>query len=146
MFATNRILTHFDPWELWNQLHHDLNQQSPELWASQHEVSAAPLNLWTSDDQALVCVELPGHEPGDIDVSVHRDVLTIEVKPLANDAPEQAKPGRRERSSRAVTRQVRLPFEVDSEQVNALCEKGLLTVTLNRHESTLPSKVEVKAG
>jgi len=142
MFATNRMLTQLDPWGLWNQINNDLHQ----LCAAPLEEAEAPLNLWTSDDKAVVTVEVPGREPGDVEVSVHRDVLTVEIKELADETPEEAKPGRRERRSGPVTRQVRLPFVVDQEQVEAVCDKGLLKVTLQRHESTMPSQVEVKAG
>ncbi len=145
MLTTNRILSQFDPWGMWNQLNSELNSQLGGLLYAPVRPSATPVNLWTRDDQAIVYAEIPGREPADIDVSVHRDILTIEVKPLAGETGNHPQPGRRERSNNGVTRQVRLPFEIDAERVEAVCEKGLLKVTLHQHASTLPAKVKVKA-
>ncbi len=145
MLTTNRIMSQFDPWGMWNQLNSELNSQLGDLLNAPARSSATPVNLWTKDDEAAVHAEVPGREPADINVSVHRDIVTIEVKPLDTDDGDKPQSARRERSHNAFTRQVRLPFEIDAERVEAICEKGLLKVTLHRHESTLPAKIEVKA-
>ena len=146
MLTTNRMLAHFDPWGMWNQLNSDFNSDLGEFFNAPKRTVTAPVNLWAKDDQVVVQAEVLGREPGDIDVSVHRDILTIDIKPHVQDEPENGNQiGRQERWLGGVTRQIRLPFEVDAEHVEAVCEKGLLRVTLNRHESTLPSKIEVKA-
>ncbi|MCA9075705.1 MAG: Hsp20/alpha crystallin family protein [Planctomycetaceae bacterium] len=145
MLTTNRMLSQFDPWGMWNQINHELNSQWGDLLNAPAKSHGTPLNLWTTYDRAIVQAEVPGRGPEDIDVSIHRDLLTIDIKPLAaGDATDESLV-RRERPRSNVHRHVRLPFEVDAERVEAVCEKGLLTVTLHRHESTLPSKVEVKA-
>lgn len=144
MLTTNRMLSHFDPWGMWNQINNELNTQWGDLLNAPTKLTLAPLNLWTSDDQAIVQVEVPGRGPEDIDVSVNRDLLMIEVKPMATDDTNGNTPVRRERHIEGIQRQVKLPFEVDASRVEAVCEKGLLTVTLHPHESTKPAKIEVK--
>lgn len=145
MLTTNRMFSQLDPWGLWDQLHNELNSPMGGLMKRPVRSADLPVNLWAKDDQAVVQVEVPGRGPADIDVSIHRDILTIEVKPLPEGEVDSSLPGRRERKNVAVTRQLQLPFEINAEHVEAICERGLLTVTLHRLESTLPSKIEVKA-
>jgi HSP20 family protein len=128
---------------MWSQLHGELN----ELWGSTHpNLSEAPMNLWAKPDEAFVSIELPGRKLEDIHVSVHRDVLTIELENNAAVTPENATPVRVERNGSALTRQVRLPFEVDTDRVDATYEMGLLRIRLHRHQSTMPTKVTVSAA
>jgi HSP20 family protein len=93
-----------------------------------------------------VSVELPGRDAEDIQVSVHRDVLTLELKNGSSAPPEGATPVRVERNRPTVTRQLRLPFEVDAERVEATYERGVLRIHLYRHQATMPTKVTVAAG
>jgi HSP20 family protein len=39
-----------------------------------------------------------------------------------------------------------LPFEVESDQVSASYEKGILSITLPRAEVDKPKKIAIKAG
>ena len=142
MMTANRIHAHFDPWTMWRQLHGELN----ELWNPHSSPPDMPLNIAIRPDEAIVSVELPGREAEDIQVSVHRDVLTLELKEAALETPEEATPVRVERHRPAVTRQLRLPFEVDAERVDATYERGLLRIHLHRHQATMPTKVTVSAG
>lgn len=145
MLTTNRILSQIDPWGMWNELNKEFNSQMGAFLSSPILPPETPVNLWAKEDQAIVQAEVPGREPGDIDVSVHRHLLVIEVKSGQQEQSDEARQGRRERNNAAITRQVQLPFEIDPERVEAICERGVLTITLHRHESTLPSKVQVKA-
>ena len=142
MLTTNRIHSYFDPWKVWHQLHNELN----DLWSPGAIVAEMPLNVLKKEDQAIVDVELPGRLLEYIDVSVHRDVVTIEVGAGDRDVPENATAVREERHQDAMSRHVRLPFEIDTERVEATYDRGMLRVELRRLASTLPAKIPVKAG
>ena len=145
MFTRNRIDSHFDPWRLWDQLH-GLHGDLNELWNPPPVVSEAPLNLWSKGDAAILEVELPGRQLEDIHVSVRRNVVTVELSEAADDSAEGATAVRTERRRTPLTRQVRLPFEADTERVDATYEQGVLHINLHQHQSTLPSKITVKSG
>jgi len=142
MLTSNRIHSYLDPWKVWNQLHNELN----DLWTPGAIAPEMPLNLWKKEDQAILDVELPGRRLEDIDVSVHRDVVTVEVEAAERDVPENGTDVREERQLVPMARHVRLPFEIDTDRVEATYDRGLLRVALHRLASTLPSKVTVKAG
>lgn len=75
-------------------------------------------------------VEIPvaGFKHDEIEIIVKDDVLTVS--------------GKNER--RAFTRSLRLPEDIDAQNVDAAVEHGLLTLTLRRHPEAQPRKIEIK--
>ncbi|MGD9854525.1 MAG: Hsp20/alpha crystallin family protein [Planctomycetaceae bacterium] len=142
MLTSNRIVSSFDPLGFWHQFYGDLN----DVWPVRQVAAEMPLNLWTSAEGAELNAELPGRELDDVQVSVHRDVVSIEARATASESPETATAVRQERVHPQISRQVRLPFEIDPDRVQASYERGVLRIMLQRHQSTMPSKVTVKAG
>jgi HSP20 family protein len=102
------------------------------------------VNVYAGRDGIAVVAELPGVEPGDLEVHAHRDTLTIRGarRPAAED--EQAY-HRRERRSGAFTRTLQLPYRVDPERVEARLEDGVLRLSLGRPEEDKPRRIEIKA-
>lgn len=146
MLMTNRIRPYAAPWRLFHQMQTDINRELSDWLASASSSSQPPLGIWTKEGQAIVALELPGQELANIDVSVHRNVLTIETKPVQEELPEGARVLRRERMREGLQRQVQLPFELDPQSVNATYERGLLVLRMSAHESAQPVRIEVKAG
>ena len=104
------------------------------------------MNVWTTEDSAVVTAELPGVSPEDIDISVHNHMLTLRGSRRAEELDESVTYHRRERTHRAFTRSFHLPFPVDVEQVEAGFENGVLSVSLPRAEADKPKKIVVKTG
>lgn len=146
MLTTNRLHQPVQAWKLFNQMQADFGRELSDWLAAASSTNRLPLGVWTKGSDAFIAVELPGREPADIDVSVHRDVVTIETKSSSASLPERAKFLRRERTLDGMKRQVQLPFEADAEKVDATYERGLLVLRLTAHESAQPAKIEVKAG
>jgi HSP20 family protein len=103
-----------------------------------------PINVWTTDNEAIVRAELPGIEPGDVDISLIHDTLTIR----GSRNPEAMKEGetchRQERGFGQFTRSLQLPFAVEAEHVQAQFSNGILQITLPRAESDKARKITVK--
>ena len=146
MLMTNRIRPYAAPWRLFHQMHADINQELSDWLATASSNSQPPMGVWTKEGSAIVALELPGHDLDHIDVSVQRDVLSIQVKEVADDLPEGARVLRRERTHDGLQRQIQLPFELDPQSVEATYERGLLVVRMSAHESAQPARIEVKAG
>jgi HSP20 family protein len=95
---------------------------------------ARRLDLRESDEQYVVRCEVPGLEPGELDLELQGDVLTIRT--------ERRSEAGHERSSRSV----RLELPVDAEKVQAELKHGVLTVTLPKHESARPRRIAIRTG
>jgi HSP20 family protein len=101
------------------------------------------VNLYAGRDGIAVVAELPGVEPGDLEVHAHRDTLTIRGtrRPASEDAQAYH---RRERRSGSFTRTIQLPYRVDPERVEAQLEDGVLRLSLGRPEEDKPRRIEIR--
>lgn len=88
------------------------------------------------DDEAVtVTADLPGFDSEDIDVNVQDNVLTIDAEHAVeteeeSDESEAETYHRRERRRRSVSRRVRIPTAVETDEAAAEYQNGVLTVTL----------------
>lgn len=103
------------------------------------------MNVYASQDGVAVTAEVPGVSDADLDISVHRDTLTL--KGERKRQPEEVTGyHRRERGTGAFVRTLSLPFPVDPDKVEASLKDGVLRLSLHRPESDKPKKIRVKAG
>jgi HSP20 family protein len=120
------------------------NQMPNRTWAGTSGYPA--MNIWTSEDSALVTAELPGCNPDDLDISVVNETLTVTGSRQPEEVDENTTYHRRERSCGRFSRTFQLPFLVDASQVEAVFEKGILKITLPRAEEDKPKKIAIKSG
>ncbi len=103
------------------------------------------VNVWSDTEKAVVAVQVPGLNPDDLKLSVTGAVLTLEGERRGEtDKEGDVIYHRRERGYGRFTRTVRLPFEVEADQVKAQYRLGVLMVHLPRKEETKPRQIAVK--
>ncbi len=114
---------------------------------SQRRVSSnvyPKINLWSNREGLIVTSELPGVEPGELQINVHNSKLTI-----AGEIPSRAKTEneayqRSERFSGKFSREINLPYRIDANKVIAEYKNGILKITLARAEEDKPKSIKVK--
>ncbi len=89
---------------------------------------------------------LPGVKPEDVEISVNKDVVTIRGSTEQNEERQQGNYIYRERHAGTFQRAVRLPDQVNSEQVDASLENGVLKVSLPRLQQSTQRRIQVKSG
>lgn len=142
-----QTMRRWDPWREFNQLQGEVNRLFQRHWGAAPGRSEYPaINLWHNAESVVLVSEIPGINPDELDVMVHGDTVTIRGKRTAEPLKEGETYLRRERPSAEFTRVVELPFEVDSQQTEATCKDGVLTLTLHRPEEHRPRKVAVRRG
>lgn len=99
------------------------------------------INVWEENHTIFVEAELPGQASDSVDVSLLNNELWIRGKGEA--APEKGAFHRRERTSNAFERSVKLPSLVNAEQVNASLVDGVLKIKLPKMESARPRKISI---
>ena len=109
-----------------------------------HEFPA--VNVWLGNDDVIVTAELPGMDPGSIDISVAADTLTLSGSREKEVLKEGESYHRQERNYSKFTRTLQLPFQVNAGKVNAKYDKGILRITLPRSEETKPKKISIKSS
>ena len=104
-----------------------------------------PINAYANQDGAVITAELPGVKSEDLNVSVHRDSVTLASERLT-ETNEARGYHRRERQQGRFNRTVALPFQIDPDRVQASMNAGVLTITLQRAEADKPKRIMVQAS
>jgi HSP20 family protein len=102
------------------------------------------MNVWSNADGVVVSAELPGVSLDDLDIAVQGDTLTLRGTRKRPELGEGTVAHRQERGYGQFQRVFQLPYEVETNNVDATYENGVLRITLPRAESAKPKKIEVK--
>lgn len=103
-----------------------------------------PIDVRETGDAVLVDVELPGVQPGGVDVTLAGHMLTITAPIVAGE--QQGEVRRRERPRGRFRRTIPLPVSVDPEQVEAETKYGVLRVRIGKAENAKEKHVPVRSG
>jgi HSP20 family protein len=91
-------------------------------------VFAPRLDMTETDDEVVVCAELPGVDRKDVDVTMSGDVLSIRGEKKIERDERKENRHVSERVYGTFARSVQLPFRADPDGVSASFEHGVLTV------------------
>lgn len=132
-----------DPFRELERLHRQFNGGAGSR--SRFSTEYPPLNVRGNAETVYVSAELPGIDPSKLDLTVTGNALTIAGERSPETIDENDVVYRSERPSGRFNRTVRLPYDVDNDQIGARYEKGVLTITLPRSEATKPRKIQVQS-
>ena len=103
------------------------------------------VDIFENQNEIVLEAELAGMKPEDVDISIENNVLTIHGERKFEKKDEGDNFHRVERSYGSFTRSFTLPPTVQSENVNAEFENGVLRLTLAKREEAKPRRIEIKA-
>ncbi len=104
-----------------------------------------PVDLYREGDHYILKADLPGIDPGSVDVDVDGQLLTIRAQRTASSA-EGATWLAQERPSGSYLRQFSLGEGLDRESISAHYDNGVLSVVLPVSEQARPRKIEITSG
>jgi HSP20 family protein len=105
-----------------------------------------PINVYDAGDGYILSAQLPGLSPGDIELTITGETLTIRGERKRSEGVKDDNFRRQERPIGRWSRTITLPDRVDSDQVSASFSNGILTVTLQKAESAKPRHITVASG
>ena len=135
----------WDPWRELNRLRRGFGALMGSLPEDRGAAFPA-VNVHANNEKVLVSAEIPGLDPGKLEITVKDKVLSLRGLREPDAASEDERYLRRERGYGSFTRIVQLPFAVDPEKVDARYVNGILTVTAERSEAEKPKKITVKTS
>ena len=104
-----------------------------------------PMDLYRDGDHYVLTADLPGIDPGSVDIDVDGQLLTIRAERTLRSG-EGVKWITREREGASFLRQLNLGQGVDTEHISANYSNGVLSVTIPVSEKAKPRKIEVMSG
>lgn len=107
--------------------------------------SALALDVHETDNAYIVLAALPGATPDNIQVSWHEGVLTVSGE-IPQRTIENSRALMLERVGGKFARSVRLPQPIESTNVEAVFENGVLTLTLPKTPEVQPRQIPVRVA
>ena len=104
-----------------------------------------PVDLFRERDQYVLSADMPGVDPGTVDIDVDGQLLTIRAQ-RTPDTREGSKWLTQERPHGSYLRQFSLGQGVDAEKISAVYENGVLNVIIPVSEKAKPRKISVTSG
>lgn len=112
----------------------------------EREAAYPATNIWMGEDKLILTSELPGFSPEDINISVTGDTLTLSGSRPEEKIPEGGYFHRQECGYGNFARTIRLPCVVNADKIEAVFEKGVLSIAMERAAEDKPRKINVKHG
>jgi HSP20 family protein len=103
-------------------------------------------DIYESDEDLVVNLDLPGVDPKMVDVRVENNVLTIRGERQFNQKQNGENYHRVERSYGAFGRSFTLSTSVNPEKIRASYQSGVLTIVMPKAETAKPRKIQIAAG
>ena len=103
-----------------------------------------PMDAWRDGDTFHVEFDLPGINPGSIDVDVERNVVTVKAERPAPDGETELIAAERPRG--VFSRQLILGDNLDTEHISASYDAGVLTLQIPVAEQAKPRKISINAA
>ena len=131
-----------------NSIFHDFARPAAELQAeSMAQGSFVPaVDVYEDASKLVLKLEVPGIKQEDLDIRVENQTLTIKGERRFEAEEKEENFHRIERRFGTFVRSFTLPQTVDTENVAANYENGVLNVTLSKKAEAKPKQIKVEVG
>ncbi|HYY68360.1 MAG TPA: Hsp20/alpha crystallin family protein [Terriglobales bacterium] len=145
------MLTRWDPFRELNVLQDRMNRLFQDfLPRGEQELTAGnfapPVDIYEDEHAITVNAELPGIDPKDVDVRVENNTLTIQGERKFEKEEKEENFHRIERRYGNFIRSFTLPNTVDTDNVKADFDNGLLRIQLAKRAEAKPKQIKVNVG
>jgi HSP20 family protein len=107
---------------------------------------APPVDIYEDEHTITVKMEVPGIDEKDIDVRIDNNTLSVHGERKMEKEEKEENFRRVERQYGSFTRSFTLPSSVDSGQVSAHYDKGVLKINLAKKAEAKPKQIKVNVG
>ena len=108
--------------------------------------TAMPMDAYRAGDRFVVAFDLPGVDPGAIELDVERNVLTVKAERRPPVTDEHVEMQVAERPLGVFSRQLFLGDTLDTDHIEANYEAGVLTLRIPVAERAKPRRIEINAS
>ena len=147
------VLTRFQPFREFSTLQDRINRVFRESYRgddrdeSLSTSSFVPaVDVYEDEHQVTLKIEVPGIDEKDIDVQVENNTLTVHGERKIEKEEKEENYRRVESQYGSFTRTFTLPTTVDTENVAATYDKGVLKITLPKKAEAKPKQIKVNVG
>jgi HSP20 family protein len=150
------LLTHWEPFREFSTMQDRINRmnrlfresygpEGPEEALTSTNF-APPVDIYEDEHNITLKMEAPGIDEKDIDVRVEGNTLTVRGERKLERDEKEENYRRIERQYGSFTRSFTLPSSVDSAQVSAHFDKGVLKINLAKKVEAKPKQIKITVG
>jgi HSP20 family protein len=147
------VLTRWEPFREFSTLQDRMNRLFRESYSGEGPddslttSSFAPaVDVYEDEHKVTLKIEVPGIGEKDIDVRVENNTLTVHGERKIEKEEKEENYRRVERQYGSFTRSFTLPNTVDTENVAATYDKGVLKIDLPKKAEAKPKQIKVNVG
>jgi HSP20 family protein len=120
----------------------ELDRLAQQVLGTAARPAAMPMDAWQEDKEFVVAFDLPGVNLDSVDLDLDRNVLTVRAERL-DPAGKDTELVAAERPRGVFSRQLILGDNLDTENVKATYDGGVLTLRIPVAEKAKPRKIEI---
>lgn len=126
----------------------DLLQEMTRWFEGGSQMTKAPIDVYETEDALVAELAVPGFAQEEIEIALEGGVLTVrgEHKAQTEKKDEKRRYYLQEVSRQSFVRSFTLPVEVNSEQVRAELNDGLLKIWLPKAAQAKPRRIAVQVN
>jgi HSP20 family protein len=136
------MLMRTDPFRELDRLTQQVFGTAPGTWS---RPTAMPMDAYRVGDEFVVHFDLPGVSPDAIELDVERNVLTVKAERRPHTTGENVEMQVAERPLGVFSRQLFLGDTLNTEQIAASYDSGVLTLRIPVAEQAKPRKIEINS-
>ncbi len=143
-------ITRWDPFREVHSLQNRLNSLFRDFNEGESALTTASfvpaVDIYEDEKTVVLKLEVPGIEEGDLDVSVENNTLTVKGERKFGKEEKEENFHRIERRYGSFFRAFTLPTTVDTENVKAEYNAGVLKLELKKKAEAQPKQIKVSVG
>lgn len=145
------MITRWDPFRDLAQLQDRVNRLFQETNLGHDEGLTTnsfvpPVDIYETEQSIVLKLEVPGVEQKDLDIRIENQTITIRGERKFEKEVKEDNYHRVERRYGSFQRSFSLPNTVNTEQVSADYENGVLKITLAKRAEAKPKQIKVNVG
>jgi HSP20 family protein len=146
------VMTRWDPFRELNALQQRMNRLFEEQCDGGREESltagafAPPVDVYEDEQSVQLKLEVPGVDEKDLDIKVENNALTVSGERKFEKEEKEENFRRVERRYGSFSRSFTLPNTVNTEDIHADYNNGVLTIRLAKRAEAKPKQIKVNVG
>jgi HSP20 family protein len=145
------VLTRWNPYRDLNSLQHRMNRLFDAQFGGREESLTAgafvpPVDVYEDEHSVQLKLEVAGVAEKDLDIKVENNTLTVSGERKFEKEEKEENFHRVERRYGSFTRSFTLPTTVNTEDIKADYEQGVLTIRLAKRQEAKPKQIKVNIG
>ena len=121
----------------------ELDRLTQQVFGTAARPAAMPMDAWQESGEFVVALDLPGVTADSVDLNVERNVLTVRAERKDQTGPEVELIAS-ERPRGVFSRQLILGDTLDTDNIKASYDQGVLTLRIPVAEQAKPRKIEIE--